>query len=144
MSNTTYSVKKSEIVRKWYIIDAEGKPVGRVSAEAAKLLRGKHKPIYSTHLDTGDHVIIINASKAIFTGKKMEQKIYRRHTGYIGNMKEISAKDYMAKTPEKVFTLAIKGMLPKNSLGRKMLTKLRVYSGSEHENAAQKPEAYNF
>lgn len=144
MSNTTYSVKKNEIVRKWYIIDAEGKPVGRVSAEAAKLLKGKHKPIYSTHLDTGDHVIIINASKAIFTGKKMEQKIYRRHTGYIGNMKEISAKDYMAKSPEKVFTLAIKGMLPKNSLGRAMIKKLKVYNDAEHKQQAQAPEIWNF
>ena len=93
MSNTTYSVKKSEITRKWYIIDAEGKPVGRVATEAAKLLRGKHKPIFTTHLDTGDYVIIINASKAIFTGKKLTQKKYRRFTGYLGNMKEISAKD---------------------------------------------------
>ncbi len=144
MSNTTYSVKKSEITRKWYIIDAENKPVGRISAEAAKLLKGKHKPIYSTHLDTGDHVIIINASKAIFTGKKMEQKIYRRHTGYIGNMKEIKAKDLMASKPERAFMLAVKGMLPKNSLGRSMIRKLRVYKDAEHGHDAQAPEIWNF
>ena len=141
MSNTTYSVKKNEIVRKWYIIDAEGKPVGRVSAEAAKLLKGKHKPTYTTHLDVGDHVIVINTDKMVLTGNKMEDKVYRRHTGYIGNMKEIKAKD-MPST--EMLMLAVKGMLPKNSLGRKMLTKLRVYAGSEHENAAQKPEVYNF
>lgn len=144
MSNTTYSVKKNEIVRKWYIIDAENKPIGRVSAEAAKLLKGKHKPIYSTHLDTGDHVIIINASKAILTGKKMTQKIYRRHTGYIGNMKEIMAKDLMATKPERAFMLAVKGMLPKNSLGRSMIKKLRVYKDAEHNHQAQAPEIWNF
>lgn len=144
MSNTTYSVKKKEIVRKWYIIDAENKPIGRVSAEAAKLLKGKHKPIYSTHLDTGDHVIIINASKAILTGKKMTQKIYRRHTGYIGNMKEIKAKDLMATRPERAFMLAVKGMLPKNSLGRSMIKKLRVYKDAEHNHQAQAPEIWNF
>ena len=144
MSNTTYSVKKKEIVRKWYIIDAENKPIGRVSAEAAKLLKGKHKPIYSTHLDTGDHVIIINASKAILTGKKMTQKIYRRHTGYIGNMKEIMAKDLMATKPERAFMLAVKGMLPKNSLGRSMIKKLRVYKDAEHNHQAQAPEIWNF
>ena len=144
MSNTTYSVKKNEIVRKWYIIDAENKPIGRVSAEATKLLKGKHKPIYSTHLDTGDHVIIINASKAILTGKKMTQKIYRRHTGYIGNMKEIQAKDLMATRPERAFMLAVKGMLPKNSLGRSMIKKLRVYKDAEHNHQAQTPEIWNF
>ncbi|MBE5822382.1 MAG: 50S ribosomal protein L13 [Clostridiales bacterium] len=144
MSNTTYSVKKKEIVRKWYIIDAENKPIGRVSAEAAKLLKGKHKPIYSTHLDTGDHVIIINASKAILTGKKMTQKIYRRHTGYIGNMKEVMAKDLMATKPERAFMLAVKGMLPKNSLGRSMIKKLRVYKDAEHNHQAQAPEIWNF
>ena len=144
MSNTTYSVKKNEIVRKWYIIDAENKPIGRVSAEAAKLLKGKHKPIYSTHLDTGDHVIIINASKAILTGKKMTQKIYRRHTGYIGNMKEVMAKDLMATKPERAFMLAVNGMLPKNSLGRSMIKKLRVYKDAEHNHQAQAPEIWNF
>ncbi len=141
MNNTTHSVKASEIERKWYIIDADGKVLGRLAAEVAKLLKGKHKPTYSTHMDVGDHVIVINTEKMVLTGNKETDKIYRRHTGYIGNMKETQAKDM---DPNKMLMLAVKGMLPKNTLGRKMLTKLRVYSGSEHENAAQKPEAYNF
>lgn len=144
MNNTTYSIKASEIERKWYIIDAEGKVLGRLASEVAKLLRGKHKPTYTTHLDVGDHVIVINTDKMVLTGNKMEDKIYRRHTGYVGNMKEIKAKDMMAKSSENVLMLAVKGMLPKNSLGRKMLTKLRVYAGPEHENIAQKPEVYDF
>lgn len=141
MNNTTYSVKASEIERKWYLIDAEGKVLGRLAAEVAKLLKGKHKPTYSTHMDVGDHVIVINTDKMVLTGHKETDKIYRRHTGYIGNMKEIQAKDM---DPNQMLMLAVKGMLPKNTLGRKMLTKLRVYAGSEHENAAQKPEVYNF
>lgn len=144
MNNTTHSVKASEIERKWYVIDADGKVLGRLAAEVAKLLKGKHKPTYSTHLDCGDHVIVINTDKMVLTGNKMEDKIYRRHTGYIGNMKEIAAKDAMAKDSTNVLMMAVKGMLPKNSLGRKMLTKLRVYAGSEHEQIAQKPEVYNF
>ena len=144
MNNTTYSIKASEIERKWYVIDAEGKVLGRLATEVAKLLKGKHKPTYTTHMDVGDFVIVVNADKIVFTGNKLEDKIYRRHTGYIGNMKEISAKDQMAKDSTKVIMDAVKGMLPKNSLGRKMLTKLRVYAGSEHEQAAQKPETYNF
>ena len=141
MNNTTYSIKASEIERKWYLIDAEGKVLGRLATEVAKLLKGKHKPTYSTHMDVGDHVIVINTEKMVLTGNKETDKIYRRHTGYIGNMKETQAKDM---DPNKMLMLAVKGMLPKNTLGRKMLTKLRVYAGSEHENAAQKPEAYNF
>ncbi len=144
MNNTTYSVKKDEIVRKWYIIDAEGKPLGRVATEAARLLRGKHKPTFTPHLDVGDHVIVINCSKVILTGDKINQKVYRHHSGYIGGMKEISAKDMLSKNPEKAMMLAIKGMLPHNSLGRETLKKLRVYAGSEHENQAQKPEAWEF
>ena len=144
MNNTTYSVKASEIERKWYVIDADGKVLGRLAAEVAKLLKGKHKPTYSTHLDVGDHVIVINTDKIVFTGNKLEDKMYRRHTGYIGNMKEETAKEVMAKDSTKAVMLAVKGMLPKNSLGRKMLTKLRVYAGNEHEQAAQKPEIYNF
>ena len=144
MNNTTHSVKASEIERKWYVIDAEGKVLGRLATEVAKLLKGKHKPTYSTHMDVGDHVIVINTDKIVFTGNKLNDKMYRRHTGYIGNMKEESAKEVMAKDSTKAVMLAVKGMLPKNSLGRKMLTKLRVYAGSEHENAAQKPEVYNF
>ncbi len=141
MNNTTYSVKASEIERKWYVIDANGKVLGRLAAEVAKLLKGKHKPTYSTHMDVGDYVIVINTEKMVLTGKKETDKIYTRQTGYIGNMKETMAKDM---DPNQMLMLAVKGMLPKNSLGRKMLTKLRVYQGAEHENAAQKPEIYNF
>ena len=144
MNNTTYSAKKSEIERKWYIIDASGKPLGRVATEAAKLLRGKHKPTFTPNIDTGDHVIILNCKDAVLTGRKLDQKIYRHHSSYIGGMKETSARDMMNKTPEKAMMLAVKGMLPKNTLGRQMLHKLRVYAGSEHENIAQKPEVWNF
>ena len=142
MNNTTYSVKKSEIERKWYIIDAAEKPLGRVATEAAKLLRGKHKPTFTPNMDVGDHVIIINCDKVILTGNKLNQKIYRHHSGYIGGMKETVAKDMLANKPEKAMMLAIKGMLPHNSLGRQSLKKLRVYAGSEYENAAQKPELW--
>lgn len=144
MNNTTYSVKANEIERKWYVIDADGKVLGRLATEVAKLLKGKHKPTYSTHMDVGDHVIVISTDKMILTGNKLEDKIYRRHTGYIGNMKEESAKEVMAKDSTKALMLAVKGMLPKNSLGRQMLTKLRLYAGPEHEQVAQKPEIYNF
>ena len=144
MNNTTYSVKKSEIQRKWYIIDASNKSLGRVATEAARLLAGKHKPIYTKNIDTGDHVIIINCKDVKFTGNKLNDKVYRHHSGYIGGMKELSAKEMMNRNPEKVMTLAIKGMLPHNSIGSQMLKKLRVYSGSEHENQAQKPEIWNF
>ena len=144
MNNTTYSAKKSEIESKWYVIDAQGKPLGRVATEAAKLLRGKHKPTYTPTIDTGDHVIVINCKDAVLTGKKLDQKMYRHHSGYIGGMKETSARVMMETTPEKAMMLAIKGMLPKNSLGRQMIKKVRIYAGSEHENAAQKPEIWNF
>ena len=144
MNNTTYSIKKSEIERKWYIIDAANKPLGRVAAEAAKLLRGKHKPTYTPNMDAGDHVIIINCEKVILTGNKLNQKMYRHHSGYIGGMKETSAKVMLENKPEKMMTLAVTGMLPHNSLGRQQLKKLRVYAGCEHENAAQKPEIWNF
>ena len=144
MNNTTYSAKESEIERKWYIIDASGKPLGRVATEAAKLLRGKHKPTYTPNQDTGDHVIILNCKDAVLTGRKLDQKVYRHHSSYIGGMQETSARVMMETNPEKAMTLAIKGMLPKNSLGKQMLRKLRVYAGSEYENAAQKPEVWNF
>ena len=144
MNNTTYSVKKNEIERKWYIIDAANKPLGRVATEAAKLLRGKHKPTFTPNLDVGDHVIVINCSQVILTGHKMDQKMYRHHSGYIGGMKEVAAKDMLNNNPEKALMLAIKGMLPHNSLGRQTIKKLRVYAGSEHENQAQKPEIWNF
>lgn len=142
MNNTTYSAKKSEIESKWYIIDAQGKSLGRVATEAAKLLRGKHKPTYTPTIDTGDHVIVINCKDAVLTGKKLDQKMYRHHSGYIGGMKETSARVMMENTPEKAMMLAIKGMLPHTKLGRQMIKKLRVYAGSEHENAAQKPEVW--
>ena len=136
MNNTTYSVKKSEIERKWYIIDAEGKSLGRV--------RGKHKPTFTPNMDNGDHVIIINCAKAVLTGKKLNQKVYTHFTGYIGNMRKTLAKDMMEQKPEKAMMIAVKGMLPHNSLGRQMLTKLRVYAGQEHKNSAQKPEVWKF
>ena len=144
MNNTTYSLKKSEIESKWYIIDAANKPLGRVASEAAKLLRGKHKPTYTPNIDNGDHVIIFNCNDIVLTGHKLDQKIYRHHSGYIGRMKETTAREMLAKSPEKMMMLAIKGMLPKNSLGRQMLKKVRVYAGNEHENIAQKPEVWNF
>ena len=144
MNNKTYSAKASEIERKWYIIDASGKPLGRVATEAAKLLRGKHKPTFTPNIDTGDHVIVLNCKEAVLTGRKLDQKIYRHHSGYIGGMKETTAREMMNKKPEEVMYLAIKGMLPKNSLGRQSIKKLRVYAGSEHENMAQKPKIWNF
>lgn len=144
MNNTTYSVKKEEIERKWYILDASGIPLGRVATQAAKLLRGKHKPTFTPHLDVGDHVIILNCKDVVLTGRKLDQKIYRHHSGYIGGMKEIKARDLLNSRPEKAMMLAIKGMLPHNSLGRQMLKKVRIYAGPEHENIAQKPEVWNF
>ena len=144
MNNTTYSLKKNEIESKWYIIDAADKPLGRVATEAAKLLRGKHKPTYTPNMDNGDHVIILNCENIILTGHKLDQKIYRHHSGYIGGMKETTAREMLAKSPEKMMMLAIKGMLPKNTLGRQMLKKVRIYAGNEHENIAQKPEVWNF
>lgn len=144
MNNTTYSVKKSEIERKWYIIDAADKPLGRVATEAARLLRGKHKTTFTPNLDLGDNVIIINCKDVVLTGNKMNDKVYRHHSGYIGGMKEVPANVMLEKNPEKAMTLAVKGMLPHNSLGRKMATKLRVFAGSEHNLQAQKPEIWNF
>ena len=142
MNNTTYSAKKSEIESKWYVIDAKGIPVGRVATEAAKLLKGKHKPTYTPSIDTGDHVIVINCKDAILTGKKLDQKMYRHHSGYIGGLKETSARVMMENNPEKAMMHAIKGMLPHTKLGRQMIKKLRVYAGSEHEQTAQKPEVW--
>ena len=144
MNNTTHSVKAKEIERKWYIIDAADKPLGRVATEDARLLKGKHKPTYSTHLDCGDFVIVINSDKIILTGNKLNDKYYRHHSGYMTGLKEISYKDLMAKSSDKALTLAVKGMLPKNSLGRSMITKLKIYKGSEHNNQAQKPEMWEF
>lgn len=138
----SYNAKPQEIERKWYVIDATGKTLGRMSTEIASILRGKRKPIYTPHVDTGDHVIVINADKVKLTGKKLEQKYYKYHTGYPGGLREVRYDDLMQKNPEKIVQLAVKGMLPKNSLGRQMFKKLKVYSGSEHNHEAQKPEVY--
>ena len=144
MNNTTHSVKLSEIEKKWYVIDAEGRPLGRVATEVARLLKGKHKPTYSTNLDCGDFVIVINTDKMVLTGNKMKNKIYRHHSGYIGNMTETSAEVMMKNHSDRALELAVKGMLPKNSLGRSMITKLKTFKGSEHTHSAQKPEIWNF
>ena len=142
MNNTTYSPKAGEIERKWYVIDATDKSLGRVATEVARLLRGKHKPTYTPNQDVGDHVIVINCKNAVLTGHKLDQKMYRHHSGFIGGMKETPARVMMDKTPEKAMYLAVKGMLPHTKLGRQMIKKLRVYAGSEHNNAAQKPEVW--
>lgn len=144
MNNTTHSVKAKEIEKKWYVIDASNRPLGRVASEVAKLLKGKHKPTYSTHLDCGDNVIVINSDKIILTGDKLNQKVYRRHSGYIGGLKETPYKDLMANNSDKALLLAVKGMLPKNSLGRQLLTNVRVFKGSEHNHEAQKPLNWEF
>ncbi len=136
----TFMAKPLEVKRKWYVIDAEGKPLGRLASEVAKILRGKNKPIYTPHVDTGDHVIVLNASKVVLTGKKLDQKFYRHHSLYPGGLKEIKYRHLMADKPERAVEHAIKGMLPKNSLGRAMFKKLKVYKGTEHEHQAQQPE----
>ncbi|WP_432667275.1 50S ribosomal protein L13 [Wukongibacter baidiensis] len=136
----SYVAKPHEVERKWYVIDAEGKTLGRLSTQVATILRGKHKPTYTPHVDTGDFVVIVNAEKVVLTGKKLDQKMYRWHTGYPGGLKERTYRDMINTKPEKVVFHAVKGMLPKNSLGRKMLTKLKVYRGSEHKHQAQQPE----
>ena len=138
----SFIAKPNEIERKWYVIDADGKTLGRLSTEIASILRGKHKPIFTPHVDTGDYVIVINAEKVVLTGKKLEQKAYRYHTGYPGGLKEVPYSTLIEKNPEKIISLAVKGMLPKNSLGRSMFKKLKVYKGSEHKHEAQKPEVY--
>ena len=132
--------KAGQVQRKWYIIDATGKSVGRVAAAAASILRGKEKVTYTPHVDCGDHVIVINADKAVLTGKKLEKKFYRHHTGYIGSLKEVKYATLMANKPEFAMTLAVKGMVPDTTIGRQALTRLRVYKGAEHLHAAQKPE----
>lgn len=139
---STTMAKAGQVERKWYIIDAAGKPLGRVAVAAANILRGKHKPIFTPHVDCGDHVIVINAEKAVLTGNKLLQKYYIRHTGWIGGLKMVQYKDLMAKKPEQAMMIAVKGMLPHNSMGSKSLTRLRVYKGTEHEHEAQKPEAW--
>ncbi|MBR4072008.1 MAG: 50S ribosomal protein L13 [Clostridia bacterium] len=141
---STYMAKKETVERKWYIIDAANKPLGRTAAAAATILRGKHRPEFTPHVDCGEFVIIINASKAVLTGKKLEQKFYRRHSGYIGGLKETSYKTLMATKPELAMQLAVKGMLPHNSIGDKSITRLKVYANEAHKNEAQKPVPYEF
>lgn len=139
---STYMPKAGDIVRKWYVLDAAGKPMGRVAAQAAILLRGKHKVEFAPHADCGDHVIIINAEKAVLTGNKLDQKMYYHHTGYIGNMKKVKYSTLMRTKPVFAMELAVKGMIPDSVIGRKALTRLRVYAGADHKHAAQKPEAW--
>ena len=138
----TFSAKPGQIEQGWYVVDLAGQHVGRAAATVASILRGKHRPIYTPHVDTGEFVIVINADKLVLTGKKLEKKMYYRHTGYVGGIKEVSAQKLMATKPEDLFKIAVKGMLPTNSLGRHMLSKLKIYSGSEHPHAAQNPVAY--
>lgn len=139
---STTMAKKETVQRKWYVLDAAGKPLGRTATTAAKLLRGKHKTDFTPNVDCGDFVIIVNTEKAVLTGKKMEQKYYRRHTGWIGGLKEVKYRLLMEQRPSFAMELAVKGMLPKNSIGRSALTRLKLYAGPEHKNAAQKPETW--
>ncbi|MGD9567258.1 MAG: 50S ribosomal protein L13 [Sedimentibacter sp.] len=139
-----FLAKPNEVNRAWYVIDAEGKTLGRLATEVAKILRGKHKAIYTPHVDTGDFVIIVNADKVVLTGKKLDQKMYRHHSLYPGGLKETPYRKLFETKPEQPVYLAVKGMLPKNSLGRQMLKKLKVYAGPEHNHQAQKPEVYEF
>src|SRR5699024_6095480 len=139
---TTFMANENTVERKWFVVDAEGKRLGRLASEVATLLRGKHKPTYTPHVDTGDHVIIINAEKIELTGNKLTDKLYYRHSGYTGGIKARNAEEMLAKFPERLVEIAVKGMLPKGSLGRKMAQKLHVYKGAEHKNQAQKPEVY--
>ena len=140
----TYMANPDKIERKWYVVDAEGQTLGRLASEIAKVLRGKNKPEFTPHIDTGDYVIVINAEKIQVTGKKMDQKIYYHHSDYVGGMKETTLKEMLAKHPDRVIELAVKGMLPKGPLGRQMYKKLFVYAGPEHKHQAQKPEALTF
>jgi len=140
MEHSTYVAKPSEITRQWYVVDAEGQTLGRLASQVAAILRGKHKPTYTPFIDTGDHVIVINAEKVRLTGKKSEQKVYYHHTGYIGGLKSTSFARMISSKPEQVVEIAVKGMLPKNTLGRAMARKLKVYRGPEHPHAAQQPQ----
>ena len=140
----TFMASPATIERKWYVVDAQGQTLGRLASEVAKVLRGKNKPIYTPHIDTGDYVIVVNADKIKVTGKKLDQKVYYHHSDYVGGMKETTLKEMLANKPERVIELAVKGMLPKGPLGRQMYKKLFVYAGPEHKHEAQKPEALTF
>ena len=139
---STFMANKGNIVRKWYVLDAAGKPLGKTAVLAADLLRGKHKPEYTPHADCGDYVVVVNAEKAVLTGKKLEQKYYRTHSGYPGGLKETKYRTLMQTKPELAMKLAVRGMMPKNTLSRSSLTRLHIYRGAEHPHAAQKPEAW--
>ncbi|MBT5232185.1 MAG: 50S ribosomal protein L13 [Methylococcales bacterium] len=136
----TFSAKPAEVKRSWLLVDADGKTLGRLAAEVARRLRGKHKPEYTPHVDTGDYIVVINADKIHVTGNKLKDKVYYHHTGYIGNLKSITLEKQLQKAPERVIEIAVKGMMPKNSLGRAMFKKLKVYAGSDHQHAAQQPQ----
>ena len=137
----TFSANNQNVTRDWFVVDATGKPLGRLASEVARRLRGKHKPEYTPHVDTGDYIVVINADKVHVTGNKMQDKMYHRYTGYIGNMKSMSLGELMAKHPERAISYAVKGMMPRNPLGRAMLKKLKVYAGSEHQHEAQQPQS---
>ena len=139
--STTVSAKPAEVRRDWYLVDADGKTLGRLASEIARRLKGKHKPIFTPHVDTGDYIVVVNAEKVAVTGNKMKDKMYHHHTGYVGNLKSISFEKLQARAPGRVIELAVKGMLPKNPLGRAMFRKLKVYAGPEHKHAAQQPKA---
>jgi large subunit ribosomal protein L13 len=140
----TYVVKESDITRQWFVVDAAGQTLGRLASRVSQVLKGKHKPIYSPNLDVGDYVVVINASEIAVTGRKMDQKTYYRHTGYPGGLREINLRDLLKRHPTHAVKYAVKGMLPKNRLGRKMLTKLKVYSGPDHPHQAQQPQVLEF
>ena len=140
----SYIAKAQEVEKKWFVVDAAGKPLGRVASQVASILRGKHKPTFTPHVDGGDFVVVVNASKVVLTGKKLDQKYYRYHTGYVGGLKEITYREMMEKKPEEVVAHAVSGMLPKNKLRSRMMTRLRVFAGAEHTHAAQKPEVISF
>ena len=138
--NTTVSAKPAEVRRDWYVVDAEGKTLGRLASEIARRLKGKHKPIFTPHVDTGDYIVVVNAEKIAVTGNKMKDKMYHHHTGYIGNLKSISLEKLLQKAPERVLENAVRGMLPRNPLGRAMMKKLRIFAGPEHPHQAQQPK----
>jgi large subunit ribosomal protein L13 len=140
----TYSAKPAEVERNWFVVDANGRVLGRLASFVASRLKGKHKPIYTPHVDTGDHIIVVNADKVTLTGRKWDDKLYHRHSGYVGGLKSMTAKQLLEKRPEDLVMHAVRGMLPKNTLGRNMLKKLKVYAGPEHPHAAQQPETLQF
>ncbi len=144
MTTKTFTPRAGDIERQWFVVDAEGKTLGRLASQIAHVLRGKHKPTYSPHMDLGDHIVVINAEKIRVTGRTADQKVYYRHTGYPGGLRTTTYEDMLGKHPERILRIAVKGMLPNNILGRQMFKKLRVYAGPEHEHAAQQPQALSF